>query len=513
MAEPLHQELPLGGVLSLPSGLTSIEGVNHENGALSQEPPLSAADTQRTHRKELTMPSQQSNRADESSTGGVASNPSMSRRVVIGGFLGSVVEYYDFLIYGTAAALVFNKVFFPSSSATAGMLASLATFGVGYLARPIGAIIFGHIGDRAGRKSALTITLLLMGAATLLIGCLPTYSMIGAAAPAMLVLCRLLQGISAGGESVGASLLTMEHAPQRKRALYSSWMLNGVATGSILGTLAFIPISALPEEALVSWGWRIPFLASVITVFITYLVRRGIDESPEFAAKAAVRDHRDRLAARYPLITLLRSHLAPTILVFVSSLVTCVAPMILVFGLSYATTEHSLDRTSVLAAITISQIVALVFHPLFGALADRVGKKAVFVVGSLLCAGLIFAYLGSIGANSIIMVFVMTIVLKGVVYAAPNALWPSFFAEQFTPDVRYTGVALATQIGLILYGFTPTIAYALIGDGSAGWLPAALYMGGICVLAAVAATVSRTAKVGDELKATSPVSSTAAPRS
>ena len=209
-------------------------------------------------------------------------NRSMARRAAFGSFLGSVVEYYDFFIYGSAAALVFNKIFFPSDDPMAGTLAALATFGVGYIARPIGALLFGHLGDRLGRKQVLMMTLLLMGLATFTIGLLPTHASIGAWAPALLVLCRLLQGLSAGGEQVGASLLTMEHAPGKNKAFYTSWLINGASMGSILATSVFIPLSMLSEEQLLAWGWRIPFLLSAVMVAITWIIRRGVDESPEF---------------------------------------------------------------------------------------------------------------------------------------------------------------------------------------------------------------------------------------
>ncbi|WP_206428466.1 MFS transporter [Mycolicibacterium stellerae] len=414
----------------------------------------------------------------------------MARRAAVGSFLGSVVEYYDFLIYGTASALVFNKVFFPAVNPTAGMLAALATFGVGYIARPVGAILFGHLGDRRGRKAVLTTTLLLMGFATVGIGLLPTYATIGTAAPALLMVLRLLQGLSAGGEQVGASLLTMEHAPPKKRGLYVSWMLNGASSGSILGTMVFIPISALPESALLSWGWRLPFLVSAVTVVIAFLVRRGITESPEFVARVAEGGGASR---RFPLIDLLRSHSVPTVLVLLASLVTCVSPLVLVFGLSYGSTNPALDRTSILTAITASQFVALVCHPLFGALADRVGKKRVFVAGSLACAVVTFPFVGALAGTSTTAVLVMTVLLKGIVYAAPNSLWPSFFAERFPPAVRYSGVAIATQIGFILQGFTPTVAFAVAGQGSYGWLPAAAFVAAVCVIAAAAAAMSRRA--------------------
>ena len=334
----------------------------------------------------------------------------MARRAALGSFLGSVVEYYDFFVYGTAAALVFGKIFFPNSDSAAGTLASLATFGAAYIARPLGALLFGHAGDRIGRKNVLLFTLLLMGASTFAIGLLPTHATIGAAAPALLVVCRLLQGISAGGEQVGASLLTMEHSPEKSRGFYTSWLLNGAATGSILATLIFIPVGALPEEQLLTWGWRIPFLLSFVMVFITLLVRRGVDESPEF-----VEAEKEDAVSEFPVTTLLRTQLRATVIVFVAAFNTVISTIVIVFGLSYATQEHGVDRSTMLTAIAASQVVALFFHPLFGFIADRIGRKVVYVSGCLLCAVGVFAFLGAISTGSTVLIVIATVGLKGVV--------------------------------------------------------------------------------------------------
>ena len=328
-----------------------------------------------------------------------------------------------------------------------------------------------------------------MGVATLGIGLLPTYATIGTWAPALLMVLRLLQGLSAGGEQVGASLLTMEHAPERKRGLYVSWMLNGAAMGSILGTLAFIPVTALPEEDLLTWGWRVPFLVSAVTVLVAVLVRRGVTESPEFEARVAAGDSGS--TPRVPLLHLLRAYPVQSLLVLLASLVTCVSPLVLVFGLSYAKQNPDIDDTTMLTAITVSQLVALACHPLFGMLADRIGKKTVFVAGALVCAVATVPFVGALAGTSTLAVFAMTILLKGLLYAAPNALWPSFFAERCPASIRYSGVGITTQIGFTLQGFTPTIAFAVLGDGPIGWLPAALFVSVVCVIAAVAAGLSR----------------------
>ena len=412
-------------------------------------------------------------------------NRRMARRAAFGSFLGSVVEYYDFFIYGSAAALVFSTLFFPSGDHMAGTLAALATFGVGYIARPIGALVCGHLGDRIGRKQVLMMTLLLMGLATFTIGLLPTYATIGAWAPALLVFCRLLQGFSAGGEQVGASLLTMEHAPGKSKAFYTSWLINGASMGSILATSVFIPLSMLSQEQLLAWGWRIPFLLSAVMVIITWLIRRGVEESPEFKASKPT-------PQRLPVAELFGKESRAFFTVFCCALICSVSSLVMIFGLSWATNNQNVDRPSMLSAIAASQAVALICQPLFGLLADRIGRKRIFAAGSLACCGGVFLFLWSITTGHLGLIMFSTVLLKSVLYSAPNALWPSFYAEMFSIRVRYTGVGLATQLSFIIAGFSPSLCYALMSDSN-DWLPVACFIGGMALIAAIAALVSRPA--------------------
>lgn len=409
----------------------------------------------------------------------------MARKAAFGSFLGSVVEYYDFFIYGSAAALVFSTLFFPSSDPMAGTLAALATFGVGYIARPFGALIFGHLGDRIGRKRVLMMTLVLMGLSTSLIGLLPTHASVGAWAPGLLVFCRLLQGLSAGGEQVGASLLTMEHAPGKKRAFYTSWLINGASMGSILATSVFIPLSMLSEEQLLAWGWRIPFLLSAVMVTITWMIRRGVDESPEFLEKRSE-------VAQAPVVEMFSKEWRAFITVFCCALICSVSSLVMIFGLSWATNNQHVDRSAMLTAIAASQVVALICQPLYGLLADRIGKKRIFALGSLACCAGVFVFLWSITTGQIGLIIFATVLLKAVLYSAPNALWPSFYAELFSIRVRYTGVGLATQLSFIVSGFSPSLCYALLNQG-AGWLPVGYFIGGLSLVACIAALSSRPA--------------------
>jgi MFS family permease len=248
------------------------------------------------------------------------------RKAAVAAWIGSALEYYDFFIYGTAAALVFGKIFFPASSAATGTLLALATFGVGYLARPIGAVFIGHIGDRFGRKRVLVLTLLLMGASTFLVGCLPTYHDVGVLAPVLLVAIRLLQGLSAAGEQAGANSMTLEHAPERRRAYYTSFTLSGTQAGQILATAVFLPIAALPQAQLLAWGWRIPFWLSALVVVVGLVIRRKIDETPVFEQQIAGKE-----TAKLPVAVLFRDHWADVLRVVVAAVIASVSTIFTVY--------------------------------------------------------------------------------------------------------------------------------------------------------------------------------------
>jgi MFS family permease len=420
------------------------------------------------------------------------------RRAALAAWTGSALEYYDFFIYGTAAALVFNKVFFPETSAVAGTLLSLATFGVAYVARPLGAVLFGHIGDRLGRKKVLVATLLMMGIATLAIGLLPSYGQIGALAPVLLVVCRLLQGLSAGGEQAGANSMTLEHSPQDRRAFFTSFTLSGTQGGQILATAVFLPVALLPEEALLSWGWRVPFWASVLVLVAGVLIRRTLHETPVFereiregagttADGAPAPSAKDQL----PIAALLRGHWPNLLRVSLAATVASVSTLMTVFALSFAVNTVGLERSTMLWVVVSANIVALAAIPLFATLADRIGRRPVFIGGALGSAVMLAAYLWAVSTGDLVLVFATGILLSGVVYSAANGVWPAFYGEMFPAKVRLTGTAVGTQIGFALGGFAPTIATALAGDSGSGWVPVAVFGGVICLLAAGAAWSAR----------------------
>ena len=408
------------------------------------------------------------------------------KKAALASWIGSALEYYDFFIYGTGAALVFSKIFFPASDPAIGTILALATFGVGYVARPVGAFFMGHLGDKFGRKKVLVFTLLLMGVSTFLVGCLPTYNQVGVAAPIMLVILRLMQGFSASGEQAGANSLTLEHAPAHRRAFFTSFTLSGTQAGLIIATAVFLPFSRLPEDQLLSWGWRVPFWLSAIVVVIGYIIRRTLDETPAF--KEAQERHE---VAKLPLAVLFQNYKSDVCRVLFAALVSVVSTIFGVYVLSYAVNTIKLDRTTMLWVAILTNVVALVAIPLWAMLADRVGRKPVFIFGALGSGVLMFPFLWAIGEGNIPLIFTFGILMSGVVYSAANGVWPSLYGEMFNTKVRLSGMAIGTQIGFALAGFGPTIAAAIQGKGPDGWLPVAYLTAGACVIAAIAAWTAR----------------------
>jgi MFS family permease len=396
-----------------------------------------------------------------------------------------VLEYYDFFIYGTAAALVFGQVFFPDSDPATATLLSLATYGVAYVARPIGAFFMGHLGDKYGRKRVLLLTVTMMGISTFLVGCLPTYADIGIWAPVLLVVLRLLQGFSASGEQPGGNALCLEHAPDRRRAFFTSFTLGGTQAGLIIATAVWLPIGALPEHELMTWGWRLPFWLSAVVVVVGLLIRRRLDESPTF--DAAAKDG----VARVPVTDLLREYPADLLRVTLGALASTVSTIFGVYALSYATGTVGLDKTTMLWVAIVTNVVALVAIPAWAALADRIGRKPVFIFGALGSGALMFAYLAAIASGRYVLIFLAAIFMSGIVYSAQNGVWPALYGEMFPMKVRLSGTAVGTQIGFAIGGFAPTAAAAIAGDGPSGWVPVAAYVLAFSVLAAIAVATAR----------------------
>ncbi|MEV0705685.1 MFS transporter [Saccharopolyspora sp. NPDC050389] len=420
------------------------------------------------------VPSAASNRPDDTRT---------ARRAALSSFLGCVLEYYDFFVYGSAAALVFSTVFFPAHDATVSTVLALATFGVAYVARPLGAVIFGHFGDRIGRRNTLIVTLLLMGLSSTAIGLLPTYETAGVIAPFLLVFLRVLQGISAGGEAAGASTLTLEHAPDGRRALFTSFTMSGFAAGMVLATLVFIPVAALPRDSLLSWGWRIPFLLSIVVVGLTYMIRRHIDETPVFTEEVATTREE-----QIPLVAAVTTRGRELLRVIACSVFGTFQSLFAVFGLAYATSDPiGLPQSTMLWVSVIANAVAIVAIPAWATVSDRVGRRPVWVFGTLGSAVLAAVYLYVVSIGNLPLVFIVGIVYAGIVYSALNGVWPAFFAEMFDARVRYTGFAVGSQIGFLIAGFTPSIGFAIMGSGAMAWVPVALLVAGCGIVSAVSA--------------------------
>lgn len=412
--------------------------------------------------------------------------PKAPRKAATASLVGSVVEYYDFFIYGVAAALVFPKVFFPAGDPKLATLASFATFGVGYVARPVGAVVLGHFGDKLGRKGVLIFTLLLMGVSTFGVGLLPTYKAVGYWAPFLLVVLRLLQGFSAGGEQSGATAMTLEHAPARQRAFFTSWTLIGTQIGSIVATSVYIPFSLLPDHIFFSWGWRIPFFFSAFVVAVGFWVRRSMPETPAFEE-----EKNEHEIPALPIVTLFRKNGLDVARVACMALVSTVSTIVSVYALSFAISNEHRTRIPMLFVAVAANVVAIAALPACGKLADRIGRKPVFITGTLLCIPTIFIYFRAIETGSYLWITLAAILLSGLVYSASNAVWPSLYAEQFSTKVRYSGMAIGTQIGFGLGGFAPTFAKDIEHSGQGGWVPVAIMVSVVCLISALAAVFAR----------------------
>ncbi|MCX5045052.1 MHS family MFS transporter [Aldersonia sp. NBC_00410] len=425
------------------------------------------------------------------------------RRAALASFMGSAVEYYDFFLFGAAAALIFPHVFFPSDD-DAALVMSFATFGFAYIARPIGAVILGHFGDRVGRQRVLMFTLVLMGLSTFLVGCLPSYDRIGWLAPVLLVLCRLMQGLSAAGEQAGASSLTLEHSPDHQRSFFTSWTLTGTQGGLILASLIMIPFMALPDEAKYSWGWRVPFWLSAVVVVVAYFIRRQLHETPEFTQAKEAGE-----IAKMPLVPLMRDHWRDVLRVILCAFIAVVSTVFANLALAYGK-KVGLDADLTLWLVVVANVGALLTQPFFGKLADRIGRKPVFIYGALSSAALMPFYMISMSQGNHLITFALAVATFSFGYAAANAVWPSFYGEMFSTRVRFSGMAIGTQLGFLMAGFAPSIVTALGGVREGGWTVISIFTAVICLIAAAAALTARetkdvpTAQLGTRTDAVSP---------
>jgi MFS family permease len=414
-----------------------------------------------------------------------------SRKATASGWIGSALEYYDFFIYATAAALVFPQIFFPRDNPRIAIVASLATYGVGYVARPVGAFFLGHWGDTRGRKNVLIVCLFIMGFATLAVGLLPTYEQVGIAAPILLVILRLTQGFAVAGEMSGASSMIMEHAPPGQRGFYASFTLQGVQAGQILAAAIFLPLAHfLPERAFMSWGWRIPFLLSIFVVIAGYMIRRKVAETPAFRAVSS-----QGKVARAPVIEAFRSSWRNMLRLMCVSLLAVIPVVTSIFGAVYAVQPaygNGFSRSVYLWIPVLGNIVAVLIIPFIGRLSDRIGRRPPIIAGALGSGLLSYAYLYAISIHNVPLTIGLSLLMWGVVYQFFNAVSPSFYPELFPTRARVSAMAIAQNSGAFLVAMLPAL-FTLVAPPGTRNVPAIVgsIAFGITIVAALSAWSAR----------------------
>ena len=414
-----------------------------------------------------------------------------SRKAAASGWIGSALEYYDFFIYATAAALVFPQIFFPSENPRTAIIASLATYGVGYVARPIGAFVLGHWGDTHGRKNVLILCMFLMGFSTLAVGLLPTYAQVGLLAPALLVLLRLIQGFAVAGEISGASSMIVEHAPFGRRGFFASLTLQGVQAGQILAAAIFLPLAHfMPDEAFMSWGWRVPFLLSFVVIIAGYIIRREVEETPAFKEEEG-----ENAKPASPIVDAFKNTWPDMIRVVCMALMNTIPVVTTVFGAAYAVQAAygiGFHKDVYLWIPVLGNIVACAVIPFVGTLSDRIGRRPPIIVGALGSGILAFGYLYAISIHSVPLAILFSILMWGIVYQGYNAIFPSFYPELFPTRTRVTSMAISQNTGTTITALLPAL-FATVAPPGATNIP--LTIGsiafGITVIAATAAWSAR----------------------
>jgi MFS family permease len=413
------------------------------------------------------------------------------KKAAMSGWIGSALEYYDFALYSLAATLIFPAIFFPSENKTVAIIASLATYAVGYVSRPVGAVVLGAYGDRHGRKKVLVFAMLLMGFATFAVGLLPTYGQVGALAPILLVILRLIQGFAVAGELGGASAMIVEHSPDAKRGFFASFSLQGTQVGSILATAVLLPLSAiLPADQFQAWGWRIPFLLSAFVILAGYLIRRRVQEPPAYLAGTET----GKAKPRFPFVDLVRSHPWVMVRCVIMTFTNVVGMATLIFGVSYATQKgygNGFTSSEFLWVTLVANVAAVLTIPLFGALSDRIGRRMLMVAGGIGGGVLAGGYLWAIEQGSLALVFVCIVIVQGIFFQMWNATFATFFQEQFPMRIRVTGFAVSQNLGLMIASFFPSIFTAIAPPGSTNVpMVIGLTTFGICAVAVLATLLS-----------------------
>ncbi|MDN4588129.1 MFS transporter [Xenophilus aerolatus] len=414
-----------------------------------------------------------------------------SKKAAASGWIGSALEYYDFFIYATAAALIFPQIFFPKGDPAIAIIASLATYGVGYVARPIGAFVLGHLGDTHGRKQVLVWCMFLMGFSTIAVGLLPTYDQIGLWAPALLVLMRLIQGFAVAGEISGASSMILEHAPFGRRGFFASFTLQGVQAGQILAAAVFLPLAHyMPTDQFNSWGWRIPFLLSFVVIIAGWIIRREVEETPAFTDKSEATQR-----ARSPIVDAFKYSTPDMLRVVCMALMNVIPVVATIFGAAYAVQPAygiGFAKDIYLWIPVLGNILAVLVIPFVGNLSDRIGRRPPIIVGALLSGLLAFGYLYAISIRSVPLAICMSLLMWGVVYQGYNAVFPSFYPELFPTRTRVSAMAISQNIGTAITAMLPALFTAVAPPGAANiWLTVGAIAFGITVISALAALSAR----------------------
>ncbi|WIY59248.1 MFS transporter [Bacillus arachidis] len=422
---------------------------------------------------------------------------SIQKKALIASLIGSSIEWFDFFLYGTAAALVFNKLFFVNEDPLVALMLSYLSFGIPFFIRPLGGIIFSHIGDKIGRKKTLVLTLSLMGGATVCIGLLPSYETIGILAPILLILLRIIQGLGIGGEWGGALLLAVEYAPKDKKGLFGSIPQTGVTIGMLLGTAAISFMTMISGDNFVTWGWRIPFILSAILVFIGLWIRNGLDETPDFK-KAKESGNISKL----PIADTLRHHWK-SVLIATGTKVAETAPFYIfsTFIVSYGTSQLKLLNTTVLNAVTIAMLITTIMIPIMGKLSDSIGRKKMYIWGTIAILLYAFPYFILLNQGTTFSIIIATVIGLGILWAPVTAVLGTLFSEIFSTQVRYTGVTLGYQLGAALAGGTaPMIAAYLMNVYNNSWIPVALYIVLTCCISLIAIAAVSTKQVAENIQ-------------
>ncbi|QIB82161.1 MFS transporter [Enterobacter sp. T2] len=396
-----------------------------------------------------------------------------NKKVLIASLTGSAIEWFDYFLYGTAAALVFNKIFFPMVDPVIGLILSYLSFSLTFFIRPIGGVLFAHIGDRIGRKKTLVLTLSLMGGATVMIGLLPTYEMICMWAPALLILMRIIQGMGIGGEWGGALLLAYEYAPEKRKGFFGSIPQAGVTIGMLMATFIVSLMTLFSEEDFLSWGWRIPFLLSSVLVLLGLWIRKDIDETPDFQKVKA-----SGQVAKAPLRDTLKHHWRE-VLIAAGLKVVETAPFYIfsTFVVSYATTTLTYQKSQALEAVTLGALVATIMIPLMGLLSDKIGRQRMYATSVFILGLFIVPWFMLLNTGTTWGIVLATVIAFGVLWAPVTAVLGTLCSEIFSANVRYTGITLGYQLGAALAGGTaPLIATGLLAKYDGDWVPVAWYL-------------------------------------